>query len=58
MLTIPLLFVDCADIYDTTQCNDWAENSRCIQDPDWMIANCKKSCYACDVNHHDNTNSE
>lgn len=43
----------CADLYDSTQCNTWADQSKCIENPDWMIANCKKSCYACEYNDHD-----
>jgi hypothetical protein len=42
----------CADVYDSSQCNTWADQSKCIENPDWMIANCKKSCYACDYDDH------
>ncbi|KAK3603704.1 hypothetical protein CHS0354_023310 [Potamilus streckersoni] len=38
---------DCRDIYNSIECEGWAETGECELNPDWMIPNCRRSCKKC-----------
>mmetsp|Transcript_14701 Transcript_14701/g.20993 ORF Transcript_14701/g.20993 Transcript_14701/m.20993 type:complete len:574 (+) Transcript_14701:113-1834(+) len=48
---------DCVDKHTTpSECEAWAENRECFNNPEFMMANCAKSCEACyphDVLYYD-----
>ncbi|KAL3847255.1 hypothetical protein ACJMK2_018176 [Sinanodonta woodiana] len=50
---------DCTDIYNTAECQGWADTGECEINPDWMIPNCRRSCRKCPsegcVNIYDNS---
>ncbi len=39
------MILGCKDKDD--RCKEWAEWGECKNNPDWMLANCKKSCKQC-----------
>lgn len=42
------VFAACANEHgNDAQCDSWAQTGQCDQNPMWMIAYCRKSCWQC-----------
>ncbi|XP_052276375.1 uncharacterized protein LOC127875375 [Dreissena polymorpha] len=40
------LCVECENIHNTLECDNWALSNECSLNPNWMNPNCRKSCSA------------
>ncbi len=39
---------NCFNVRSDQQCDDWEGEDQCVQNPQWMYANCRKTCSKCD----------
>ena len=52
LLSLCIFFQDCEDNH--VSCEAWASQGECEKNPDYMLANCKKSCdVSQDINKSD-----